>query len=109
MILASASAAHVVLWSFAGGGDPRGAGHAELPGHTRRVTALRFLRGGRALLTASADGRVRVFDLTVGVAAEALVAELDLGAPLHLAALAPAGDQVVAAGTDGSLVALRLA
>ena len=98
-VLATASGASVVLWSCAGG-DPYQAPHLELPGHTQRVTALCFLRGGRALLTASADGRLRLFDLTKSVEP---VQEIDAGTPLHLIEPLTNGDRVIAAGTDGSL------
>ena len=98
-VLATASGASVVLWSFAGG-DPYRAPHAELSGHTRRVMALRFLQDGRALLTAAADGHLRLFDLTTSTNA---TAELAMGGPLHLLDVSTTGDLAMAAGTDGTL------
>ena len=103
-VLATASGAAVVLWSLAGG-DPYRAPHVELPGHTRRVTALGFSQQGRTLLTAGADGCLRVFDLTKSATA---AAEIDTGAPLHGLAISTTGDRAVAAGTDGTLHCIAL-
>ena len=103
-ILATASGASVVLWSLAGG-DPYRAPHIELPGHTRRVMALRFLHDGRALLTAAADGRLRLFDLTKSTIA---AAELAMGGPLHLLDVSTTGDHAIAADTDGALHGVSL-
>lgn len=104
-ILATASAAHTVLWSFAFG-DPRNAPHAALLGPTRRVCAVDFAKQGKALLTASLDGHLRCFDLTApGLEASN---SLNCGSPLHL--LSVEANQLfgAAAGTDGSLHAFRI-
>lgn len=98
-VLATASGASVVLWSFAGG-NAHEAPHVELAGHTRRVSAVRFLQQRRALWTASADGHLRLFDLMKSTAP---ALEIDTGAPVSVIEPSSAGDGVLAAGTDGSL------
>lgn len=103
-VLGTASGASVVLWSFAGG-DFYEAPHVELQGHTRRVNALCFFPGGRAVATGAADGYLRLFDLTQGLAP---AQEINTGAPVHLIELSPAKDMVITAGRGGSLRAWGL-
>jgi WD40 repeat protein len=103
-VLATASGASVVLWSFAGG-DLYEAPHAELSGHTGRVNALCFLAGGRALLTAAADGHIRLFDL---MESSHPIEAIDTGAPVHLIDSSPTGDFFIAAGKGASLNAWSL-
>lgn len=105
LILATASGSSAVLWSLAFG-NLRNAPHAALSGHTRRVSGLTFLTGGKALLSSSLDGQLRLFELT-GAGTEASAA-LNLGSALHLLSLSPDCTHGLAAGTDASLHCVRL-
>ncbi len=105
LILATASGSSAVLWSFAFG-NLRSAPHAALLGPTRRVSGLEFLQEGKALLSSSLDGQLRLYELTS--AGTTPSASLNLQAPLHLLSLSPDRRYAIAAGTDASIHSIPL-
>ena len=77
--------------------EPRASNVRPLPsGHTNRVTALEFSRGGNLLATASRDGWLKVWDLRD----LRLLAEARLPAASHLE-----GPKALAFSPDGKVVA----
>lgn len=68
----------------------------ELKGHTAAVTALEGLPGGKGLLSGSADGTVRQWD----VAEAKSIKELKHEAPVTAIAVRPDGKRFASAGTN---------
>jgi len=68
----------------------------ELEGHTAAVTALEILPGGKGLLSGSADGTLRQWD----VAEAKSVRELKHEAPVTAIAVRPDGKRFASAGTN---------
>jgi WD40 repeat protein/serine/threonine protein kinase len=83
------------LWNFAAGGAPR-----ELSGHAEPIVAMTFFNGGRWLATASADGRVKIWDPSGAAITDWPVAEA--GEILTIAAAAD--DQTLVVGLTGGAV-----
>lgn len=73
---------------------------ASFAAHRQPISALAFHPDGRRILSAAADGRVRVFDRESG----ALVLELErLPVPVRAAAFHPGGEILYTAGDDAVL------
>ena len=90
LLLASSGADHLVrIWELSSGHLLR-----VLRGHRAPVNGLGFGRGGRWLVSASEDGTLRLWNVADGTAR----ARIDVGLPLHAAAVSPDG-QLLAAGT----------
>ena len=70
----------VLVWDF----DTHGVSRT-FEGHTNSVTAIAWTRSSRRLFSASADGTLLVWEVLTGNR----LAQVDLGIPVHLAALHP--------------------
>ena len=73
----------------------------ELAGHTARVEAVRYGRGGKYLFSASQDRTIKIWDVVAGRSVETLKGH---GALIYSLALSPDGRRLASAG--GSVVTI---
>lgn len=76
----------------------------ELVGHQGTPVALQFTPDGQALIAASADGSLRVWNSTDG----RLQSRVDTPAPIAAMSLSADGQQMLAAGSDAKLRSLSV-
>lgn len=88
------------LWDLVSGQVIR-----RLAGHTRPVQCVAFFPGGGLVLTGSADGSLKVWDMDDG----RLRASLDLNGPVTTCGVSPDGRFVAAGDMDGQVYLLRFA
>lgn len=93
--LAVATRRRVTLWDTTGG-----ASRAALKGHDKLINSIAFTPDGRALLSGSNDGTVRVWDVASGRQSAAY--DWQIGR-VHVVAVAPDGMRA-AAGGDAAIV-----